>query len=184
MKRLAFLFTLMTGFAAPAFAADAPDLHKIAVRTIDGKDATLADYKGKVLLIVNVASECGYTRQYAGLQALHDSLKDKGFTVLGFPCNDFGGQEPASEAEIKTFCTTKYKVTFPLFEKVKIKGAEKHPLYAALTGKESPMPGDVKWNFAKFVVGKDGKLVQRFDSSTEPDSAELQKAIDAALAAK
>ncbi len=183
MNRFTFLMTLAAGIVT-ATAADAPALQGIPLKTIEGKDATLGDYKGKVLLVVNVASQCGYTRQYTGLQSLHDKLKGKGFTVLGFPCNDFGGQEPGSEEEIQKFCSTKYKVTFPMFAKVGIKGASKHPLYEALTGKSSPVPGDVKWNFSKFLVGKDGAVLKRFDSGTEPDDAELLKAIDEALLAK
>ena len=183
MKRLAFLLTLAAGMIS-ARAADAPSLYSIPLKTIDGKEATLGDYKGKVLLIVNVASQCGYTKQYAGLQALQDKMKDKGFTVLGFPCNDFGGQEPGTAADIKTFCTTKYKVTFPMFDKVNVKSSPKHALYEALTGPASSAPGDVKWNFAKFVIGKDGKLVKRFDSGTAPESEELGKVIADALAAK
>lgn len=183
MNRLAFFLTLAAGMISLR-AADAPSLYSIPLKTIDGKEATLGDYKGKVLLIVNVASQCGYTKQYAGLQALQDKMKDKGFTVLGFPCNDFGGQEPGTAAEIKTFCTTKYKVTFPMFDKVNVKSSPKHALYEALTGPDSPAPGDVKWNFAKFVIGKDGKLVKRFDSGTAPESEELGKVIADALAAK
>jgi len=183
MNRFTFLMTLAAGIATGS-AADGPTLHGIPLKTIEGKDATLGDYKGKVLLVVNVASQCGYTRQYAGLQSLHEKMKDKGFTVLGFPCNDFGGQEPGTEAEIQKFCSTKYKVTFPMFAKVAVKGESKHPLYEALTGKSSPVPGDVKWNFAKFLVGKDGAVLKRFDSGTEPDDAELLKSIEAALAAK
>ena len=150
----------------------------IAVKDIDGKDTTLKAYAGKVLLIVNVASECGYTPQYAGLQALHEKMSGKGLTVLGFPCNDFGGQEPGTEAVIKTFCTENYKVTFPMFSKVAIKGDAKHPLYAAL---QSAAGGEVGWNFEKFLVGKDGKVLKRFGSDVEPGSPELMAAIEEAL---
>lgn len=177
MKRIAALLTMI---ALTTSAADS--LQDIPLQTIDDKATTLKAYAGKVLLVVNVASECGYTPQYAGLQALHEQFQKDGFSVLGFPCNDFGGQEPGSAAEIKTFCTGRYHVTFPLFEKLTILGANKHPLYAALTGKGSPFPGDVSWNFCKFLIGKDGKILARYDSSVEPDSAELQAAIKAALA--
>ena len=173
MKTL-LLTLLMT---AATFAADA-NVHDIAVKDIDGKDTTLKAYAGKVVLIVNVASECGYTGQYAGLQALHEKLADKGVVVLGFPCNDFGGQEPGTEAQIKTFCTENYKVTFPMFAKVAIKGDAKHPLYAAL---QSGAGAEVGWNFEKFLVGKDGKVLQHFGSDVEPDAPALLEAIAAAL---
>jgi glutathione peroxidase len=169
---------------APAQTKALTKVQKIALKDIDGKDTSLKDYAGKVLLVVNVASKCGYTKQYTGLEALHQKYKDKGFSVLGFPCNDFGGQEPGTAEEIKTFCSTKYSVTFPLFEKLHVKGAEQHPLYAELTGKSSPAPGDVKWNFGKFLIGKDGKILKRWDSGVTPDAKELTDAIDAALAAK
>jgi glutathione peroxidase len=155
----------------------AADLTSIPLKTIDGQDASLKDYAGKVVLIVNVASECGYTSQYAGLQSLHAKLADKGFAVLGFPCNDFGGQEPGSESDIKTFCTSRYKVTFPMFAKVSIKGAEKHPLFAELTR----TGGEVGWNFEKFLIGKDGKVIARFGSDAEPEGGEIEAAVKAAL---
>jgi glutathione peroxidase len=169
--------------ATPLCAADAP-LYTIPLKDIDGKDTSLKTYAGKALLVVNVASECGYTRQYSGLEALWRKYKDQGLVVLGFPSNDFGGQEPGSNEEIKKFCSSKFDVTFPLFDKVTVKGADQHPLYAALTGKDAPFPGQVKWNFGKFLIGRDGKIVARYDSKTEPDSAELTTAIEAALAAK
>lgn len=172
--KLLLLSLFMTSIA---FAADT-NVQNIAVKDIDGKDTTLKAYAGKVLLIVNVASECGYTPQYAGLQALHEKMSGKGFEVLGFPCNDFGGQEPGTETAIKTFCTENYKVTFPMFAKVAIKGDAKHPLYAAL---QTAVGSDVGWNFEKFLISKDGKVLQRFGSDVEPDSPELMAAIEAAL---
>lgn len=190
MTRLRFFTTaaLVLGAALaspPAMSqpASAP-LQSIALKDIDGKDTSLKAYSGKVLLVVNVASRCGYTRQYAGLQALHEKFGPRGFSVLGFPSNDFGGQEPGTAAEIKEFCSSTYSVTFPLFEKLKVKGADQHPLFAALTGKGSPVPGEVKWNFGKFLIGKDGALIKRWDSGTEPDSPEVAAAIEAALADK
>jgi glutathione peroxidase len=161
----------------------AADLMSIPLKDIDGKDTSLKAYQGKVMLIVNVASKCGYTKQYAGLEALSKKYEGKGMVVLGFPSNDFGGQEPKPEAEIKEFCTSKYGVTFPMFSKVHTKGAEQHPLYAVLT-KEAPQPAEVKWNFNKFLVGKDGKVIKHYESKVTPESEELQKDIDAALAAK
>lgn len=157
-------------------------LQAIPLKDIDGQETSLKAYDGKVLLVVNVASRCGYTRQYAGLQSLHTTYAAKGFSVLGFPSNDFGGQEPGTEEEIKSFCSTTYNVTFPLFQKVKVKAPGQHPLYTALTGKESAMPGEVKWNFGKFLIGKDGTLLKRWDSGTAPDDAELVAAVEAALA--
>jgi glutathione peroxidase len=165
-------------------AQSAPDLKTIPIKDINGKETSLKAFEGQVLLVVNVASKCGYTPQYKALESTYRKYKDQGFAVLGFPCNDFGAQEPGSNDEIKQFCSTKYNVTFPLFDKVHVKGPEQHPLYAALTGKSSPFPGNIKWNFGKFVIGKDGKIVKRFDSGAEPDSPEVTKAIEAALAAK
>jgi glutathione peroxidase len=162
----------------------ASNLSDIPLKDINGKDTSLKAYKGQVLLIVNVASKCGYTPQYKSLEATYRKYKDQGFEVLGFPCNQFGGQEPGSNEEIKQFCSSKYDVTFPLFDKLDVKGANQHPLYVALSGKDSPFPGDVKWNFGKFLVGRDGKIIKRWDSKVTPDSEEVTKAIEAALAAK
>ncbi|HTL72765.1 MAG TPA: glutathione peroxidase, partial [bacterium] len=149
-----------------------------------GKAATLKPYQGQVMLIVNVASHCGFTPQYAGLEALYKKYGSQGLVVCGFPCNQFGGQEPGSAADIKEFCTAKYNVTFPMFDKLEVNGDNRHPLYTLLAGKDSPFPGNIKWNFTKFLVGRDGKIVARFDSKVKPDSEEMTKAIEAALAAK
>lgn len=181
MKRLALGLLLA---ATTMFAASAPSLLEIPVRDIDGKETSLKAYQGKVLLVVNVASQCGLTPQYNGLQALYDKYKDKGLVVLGFPCNDFGAQEPGTNEEIKFFCTSEYKVTFPMFDKVHVKGAKQHPLYAALTGKDGAFPGDVKWNFGKFLIGRDGKPLHRFEPGTEPDDSTLLQAVENALGAK
>src|SRR5205085_10056198 len=177
---------LMLGLicAGPLAAQNAPDLKTIPLKDINGKETSLKDYEGKVLLVVNVASKCGYTPQYEALEAIHEKYKGRGFAVLGFPCNDFGSQEPGSNDEIKQFCSAKYNVTFPLFDKLHVKGPEQHPLYTALSGKESPFPGDVKWNFGKFLIGRDGKIVKRFDSAAKPDSPQVTQAIESALAAK
>ncbi len=163
-------------------AAVGSSLHDVKVKDIDGKDTSLKAYEGKVVLIVNVASQCGLTPQYKGLQALHEKYKDKGLVVLGFPCNDFGAQEPGTTTEIKEFCSTKYKVTFPMFDKLHVKGDGQHELYRRLTGKDGAFPGDVKWNFGKFLVGADGQPLQRFEPKTTPDDPELVKAVEAALA--
>lgn len=181
MKTFALIVSL---FTMTTIAATAQSLYDIKLKDIDGKDTTLAAYKGKAVLIVNVASKCGYTKQYSGLEATYQKYKDQGFAILGFPCNQFGGQEPGTNEEIKQFCSSKYSVTFPLFDKLEVNGANRHPLYVALAGKDSPFPGDIKWNFNKFLVGKDGKILKRFDSGVKPDSEELTKAIEAALAAK
>src|SRR6187549_744055 len=172
---LALTCTLL--MAATVSAAD-PSLYDIKLKDIDGKDTSLKAYAGKPLLIVNVASKCGYTRQYTGLEEVWRKYKDKGLIVLGFPSNDFGGQEPGTNDEIKQFCSSKFDVTFPLFDKLHTKGPEQHPLYAALTGPTSPVPGPVKWNFGKFLVSRDGKILSRYDSKVEPESAELASAIE------
>ena len=144
---------------------------------LDGTPASLADYKGKVILVVNTASECGFTPQYKGLQELSEQYKDKGAVVLGFPSNDFGSQEPGSPQQIRDFCERKYAVKFPLFEKVKTKGEGKSPVYAFLTAKH----GEPQWNFHKYLVGKDGQVIKAFPSKVTPESKELRDAIDAAL---
>ena len=167
-----------------ALAVSADSLYKIPVKDIDGKDTSLDAYKGKVLLIVNVASKCGLTPQYKSLEATYEKYKEKGFAILGFPCNQFMGQEPGTNEQIKQFCSEKYNVTFPLFDKIDVNGPKRHPLYVALAGAESPYPGDIKWNFGKFLVGRDGKILKRFEPRTTPDSPEVVAAIEAALAAK
>jgi glutathione peroxidase len=182
MKIITILLALMV--AQIVSAQTNTSLYDIPLKDIDGKDTSLKAYQGKVLLVVNVASKCGFTPQYESLEAIQKKYEAKGFTVVGFPCNDFGAQEPGTADEIKRFCSSKYSVTFPLFEKLHVKGPEQHPLYAALTGKQSPFPGDIKWNFGKFVIGKDGKILKRFDSQMKPDSQPVTSAIESALAAK
>lgn len=162
----------------------AESLYDIPLKDIDGKDTSLKAYQGKVMLIVNVASKCGFTKQYTSLEAIYKKYEGQGLVVCGFPCNQFGGQEPGTEADIKAFCTDKYDVTFPMFSKIEVNGAGRSPLYTLLAGKESPFPGDIRWNFTKFLVGRDGKIVGRFDSKVTPDSEELTKAIETALAGK
>lgn len=152
----------------------------ITVKTMKGEEKQLGEYAGNVLLIVNVASYCGYTPQYAGLEQLHEKYKDAGLRVLGFPCNDFGAQEPGTNEQIVQFCSKNYGVTFELFDKVRAVGGQKHPLYARLTQAVNP-PGDVSWNFEKFLVGKQGEVIARFRSSVKPDSPELVGAIEKEL---
>jgi len=177
---LALVATLMTTMSV--LAADS--IYDIPLKDIDGKDTSLKPYSGKVMLIVNVASHCGYTPQYKALEATYQKYSSQGLVVCGFPCNQFGAQEPGTDAEIKQFCTSKYDVTFPMFDKLEVNGENRHPLYIALAGKDSPFPGDIHWNFTKFVVGRDGKIVARFDSKVKPDSPEVTQAIESALAAK
>jgi glutathione peroxidase len=152
-------------------------LHDISVTTIDGQTQSLGDYKGKVLLVVNTASECGSTPQYMGLEALWRHYKDQGFAVLGFPSNDFGGQEPLDEAGIKSFCEKTYHVSFPLYSKVKTQGEGQSPVYRFLSADW----GEPKWNFHKYLVGKTGRVIKAFPTSTEPENAGLRAAIEAAL---
>ncbi len=156
-------------------------IYQHAVRTIDGEDTTLDAYKGKVLLIVNVASKCGFTPQYEGLEALYEEYADRGFAVLGFPCNQFGHQEPGTEADIKSFCSLTYDVSFPMFAKVDVNGPDAHPLYQELKASQKGVLGSegIKWNFTKFLVDRDGSVVGRFGSMDKPES--LKKKIEALL---
>ena len=164
--------------------AGEPSLHAIPIKDIDGKETSLKAYAGKVVLVVNVASQCGNTPQYAGLQSLYDKLKDKGLVIVGFPCNDFGAQEPGTNAEIKSFCTSNYSVTFPMMDKLHVKGPEQHALFAELTGPGAAFPGNIRWNFGKFLIGRDGKVLARFEPDVEPSDAQLVKAVEDALAKK
>jgi glutathione peroxidase len=159
-------------------------IYDFSARTIDGTTKNLSDYKGRALLIVNVASKCGLTPQYKGLEELHETYGPRGLSVLGFPANEFGAQEPGSEDQIKDFCTTSYGVKFDMFAKVKVKGAGIEPLFEHLTSKETNprYAGDIKWNFNKFLVGKDGQILARFEPQVEPTSAELKAALEQALA--
>lgn len=176
-------------------------LYDIPVQKIDGKPATLAEHRGDVLLVVNVASKCGLTPQYEGLEKLHETFRDRGFKVVGFPANDFGAQEPGSNAEIQQFCTTKFGVQFPMYAKIQVTGSDKHPLYRALTtaqpdtrnrdvmekqlrgyGMTPTAAPEVLWNFEKFLVDRSGRVVGRFAPDTAPDSAPLVEAIESALA--
>ena len=180
MKALSTLLAL----AALLSTATAGTLYEIPLKDINGQDTSLKPYEGKVMLIVNVASKCGNTKQYKELQALHQEFEKDGLAILGFPCNDFGGQEPGTNEEIKEFCSTKYNVSFPIFDKLTVKGPEKHPLYQQLSGPQSPFPGDVKWNFGKFLVGRDGTILARFEPKTKPDDTTILTAIKDALAKK
>jgi glutathione peroxidase len=155
------------------------DFYDFSVRGLDGAENMLAPLRGKVVLAVNVASQCGYTPQYAGLEELYQELKDQNFAVVGFPCNQFGAQEPGSAAEIRSFCSLNYGVTFPLAEKIEVNGAHRHALYAWLTAKENGFPGDIGWNFEKFLIDRDGRVACRYPSGTKPtDSTFLQDLAD------
>lgn len=180
-KLLAIAFLTMIS-ACSLFAEDS--LYDVPLKDIHGKDTSLAVYKGKVLLIVNVASKCGNTKQYAALEELQKKYSDKGFTVLGFPSNQFGKQEPGTAEEIVEFCEKTYQVDFPLFEKGDVNGDTAQPLYKLLTGEKSPFPGNIDWNFAKFLVGKDGKIVARYKAKEWPTGDAVVADIDKAIAAQ
>ena len=161
-------------------------IYDFTLKSIDGQPTPLSSFKGKVVLLVNVASRCGYTPQYTALESLYEKYKDKGFVIVGIPANNFGGQEPGTDAEIKTFCSSKYQVTFPMMSKVSVKGSDITPLYAYLTDKATnpKTGGEIGWNFTKFLVDADGKIVARFDSAVKPDSPEVYEAVEKALASR
>jgi glutathione peroxidase len=177
MKLTALLATLML----TASALTAGSVLDVPVKDIKGKDTSLKAYAGKVILVVNVASKCGLTKQYDALEATYQKFKGQGLVVAGFPCNQFGGQEPGSNEEILKFCTSKFNVTFPMFDKLEVNGPGRHPLYKELIGAGGK---DIGWNFGKFLVGRDGKVIARFEPRTAPDAPEVVKAIETALAAK
>jgi glutathione peroxidase len=171
---------LVLSLATVAVAAEPSSLYDLSAAKLGGAEQSLAAYRGKVVLVVNTASECGFTPQYQGLEALYEELAPKGLVILGFPSNDFGGQEPGSAAEIRKFCELRFHVTFPMFEKVRTKGEGQSPVYRFLT-RDEPAP---KWNFHKYLVGRDGRVVGGFESAITPDSKELRAAVEKALAAK
>jgi len=175
---------MLSGFLSLSAAVQAAStIHEFRLNSIDGQPTSLAQFKGKVVLVVNVASKCGFTPQYAGLEALYEKYKERGFVVLGFPANNFLWQEPGTNEEIKAFCTRKYNVTFPMFAKVSVKGRDKTPLYRFLTDtKANPATGgEIAWNFTKFLVDRNGKVIARFSSSVRPDAPELLRALEEAL---
>jgi glutathione peroxidase len=181
MRKLSLI--LMLCFAVTAFAAGANGVYQFTMKSIDGQPVKLKSYKGKVVLLVNVASRCGYTPQYAGLEKLYEQYKDRGFVIVGVPANNFAQQEPGTNEEIKKFCSTKYNVTFPMMAKVSVKGDDKTPLYQFLTSttEDPQFGGEIKWNFTKFLVGRNGKLVARFEPAVTPDSPQVTAAIESAL---
>jgi glutathione peroxidase len=179
------LALLLTAAPAPPAEAAEKSIYDFSMKTIEGKTIPLSIYRGKVLLVVNAASRCGFTPQYKDLEALYRKYQDRGFTILGFPANNFREQEPGTDAEIKEFCTLNYGVTFPMFSKISVKGKDQHPLYRFLTSEEAnpSTSGEVKWNFQKYLVGRDGKVLAKFLSAVTPLSEELTSAIENALKA-
>jgi glutathione peroxidase len=173
MRQIALYLLLMS-----AVLSGASGVYEFTMNSIDGKATPLSEFRGKVTMIVNVASRCGYTPQYAALEAVYEKYKDRGFTIAGFPANNFGEQEPGTNEEIKQFCSAKYNVKFPMFAKISVLGNDMAPLYRYLTGTGG---GDIQWNFTKFLVGRDGKVLRRFDSAVTPDSPEVVAAIEKAL---
>ncbi len=163
--------------------AEAKSVYDFTLKDTDGKEVKLEQFRGQVVMLVNVASKCGYTPQYEGLQKIYERYKDRGFTILGFPANNFGAQEPGTNEEIQEFCRINYGVTFPVFAKISVKGEDKHPLYKYLTERETnpEFAGEIKWNFNKFLVGRDGRVIARFDSGDKPEDAKVTQAIEAAL---
>jgi len=178
--RKSIFLGLVLMMATSLFAGSS--IYSFTLPSIDGDPIPLANFKGKVVLLVNVASRCGFTPQYAGLEAVYTKYKDQGFVILGFPANNFGGQEPGTNLEIKTFCSTKYNVTFPIYGKVSVKGPDQTPLYQYLTKEADPShSGDIKWNFTKFLVDRNGNVVQRFEPAVTPESPEVTSAIEKLL---
>src|SRR5271165_6199719 len=182
MKNMKLLFLLIAVLGTTLMAAD-KNVYDFTLNSIDGQPTPLSTYKGKVVLLVNVASRCGFTPQYTALEALYEKYKDRGFVIVGIPANNFGSQEPGTNQEIKTFCSSKYNVTFPMMAKVSVKGDDTTPLYQFLTDKAAhpQTGGEIQWNFTKFLVGPDGKVIARFDSKVTPDSLEVTSAIEKAL---
>jgi glutathione peroxidase len=189
MKRTFVRLSLMSLVAisvAIGAAMSATSVHEFTMKTIDGKAVPLSQFKGQVMLVVNVASRCGYTPQYEGLEKLYETYKAQGFVIAGFPANNFGAQEPGTDAEIQTFCKSKYSVTFPMFSKISVAGPDKAPLYRFLTdtSAHSLTSGEIQWNFTKFLVDRDGKVIQRFEPDVEPMSRQVISAVETAVKKK
>jgi glutathione peroxidase len=181
MRKL--ILILMLCVACASLSAEPKSIYDFTMRSIDGQQVSLKSYHGKVVLLVNVASRCGFTPQYAGLEALYEKYKDRGLVIVGIPANNFAQQEPGTDEEIKKFCSSKYSVTFPMMSKVSVLGDDKTPLYVFLTGKDTDprFGGDIKWNFTKFLFDRNGKPVARFEPNVTPDSPEVTAAIESAL---
>jgi glutathione peroxidase len=180
MVRVILVIASLAAMAVMGHAAET--VYGFAPSSIDGQPAPLSAWKGKVLLLVNVASKCGFTPQYKALESTYETYKDRGLVIVGFPANNFGGQEPGSNEEIKTFCSRTYNVQFPMMSKISVKGEDQAPLYNFLTKEANPsVAGDIKWNFTKFLVNREGKVVARFEPAVTPDSPEVKAAIEKAL---
>jgi glutathione peroxidase len=182
MRKFTLFLTLLLAASLSA-AAQSKSLYNFTMKSIDGNPVSLKDYSGKVVMVVNVASRCGFTPQYTGLEALYEKYKDRGFVIVGVPANNFAQQEPGTNEEIKKFCSTKYNVSFPMMAKVSVLGDDKTPLYTFLTDKSQDprFGGDIKWNFTKFLFDRNGNPVARFEPATTPDSPEVQSAVESAL---
>ena len=176
---LGLVASLLIGAGQPA--SGPASIYEFELNRIDGKPQSLADFRGKVVMLVNVASKCGYTKQYEGLESLYEEYGAEGLVVLGFPANDFAGQEPGTNAEIADYCRATWSVKFPMFEKIEVTGPNKHPLYAYLTSQPAPIGGEIEWNFQKFLVDRDGKLVERLSSSTRPRDPRVVSQIESLL---
>jgi len=183
MRKL-FLIVMVCAAACVSLSAQSKSIYDFTMKSIDGQPVNLGAYSGKVVLLVNVASKCGFTPQYAALEAVYEKYKDRGLVIVGIPANNFMSQEPGTDAEIKKFCSNKYNVGFPMMSKVSVLGDDKTPLYSFLTGADTDpkFAGDIKWNFTKFLFDRSGKPVARFEPATTPDSPEVTAAIEAALA--
>jgi len=181
MARKSIAMVVVTIAALAIGAAGPASVHDFSLDRIDGARESLSSYQGQVMLIVNVASKCGYTPQYEGLEALYERYRDRGFVVLGFPANDFGGQEPGSNQEIAEFCRATWGVAFPMFEKISVTGARKHPLYRFITSRPPPIGGEIEWNFQKFLVDREGRLVERYAPATKPEDPEVVSRIESLL---
>jgi glutathione peroxidase len=185
MKRILGLVLALFVLVPVVIGADVPaSVYDFTLNRIDGTRESLATYRGQVLLLVNVASRCGNTPQYAGLESLYAQYRDQGFVVLGFPANDFGGQEPGSNAQIADYCRATWAVDFPMFEKISVRGDKKHPLYAYLTAQPAPLGGEIEWNFQKFLIGRDGRVAERFSPGTQPLDADLVASLEKLLAVR
>ena len=182
MRRITALLAIVVAALFLLGAAQPASLYDFTLNRIDGTPQSLGDYRGKVVMLVNVASKCGYTSQYEGLEALYERYRTRGLVVLGFPSNDFGAQEPGSNAEIAEFCRATWSVKFPMFEKISVKGEEQHPLYAWLTSRPDPIGGEIAWNFHKFLVDRDGNVVERLSTKIEPQDPAVVGTIEALLA--
>ena len=180
--RAGAILAAIAGVGLAAQAAGGPDVLSLTMKRLDGSEQNLAAYKGKVVLLVNTASKCGLTPQYEGLEAMYGKYQDRGLVVLGFPANDFMGQEPGTDAQIQEFCRATYDVKFPMFSKISVKGADMHPLYKTLTSLPAPLGGDVKWNFQKYLVDRNGEVVAKFDPQTKPDDPKLVAKVEELLA--